>query len=160
MTASVDPSFPTIRGSSVDKLQGGKFFGADWSNDTAQGHRLWTTEDYDRELTQQFRLGLGISAPPTTKLPRSIRTLRLREARKLGRHTPEQWARLLAACGHRCARCGGTEQVCKDHIVSLYQGGSDAIDNIQPLCHRCNSGKRAEAIDYRAANWRDYMVPS
>jgi 5-methylcytosine-specific restriction endonuclease McrA len=36
----------------------------------------------------------------------------------------------------------------RDHIVPIYQGGSDAITNIQPLCKRCNCAKGPETTDW------------
>jgi 5-methylcytosine-specific restriction endonuclease McrA len=74
---------------------------------------------------------------------------RLKAARRKGSHTPDQWEALRTICGNRCVRCGG-----KDHIQPIYQGGSDAIENIQPLCPPCNSSKGPEAIDHRPADWR------
>lgn len=66
--------------------------------------------------------------------------------------TGEQWGALKAACGYRCLRCDGIEPDIKltvDHIVPLRLGGSNTIDNIQPLCGPCNSRKQTKAIDYR-----------
>jgi 5-methylcytosine-specific restriction endonuclease McrA len=37
----------------------------------------------------------------------------------------------------------------EDHVVPLSLGGSNDIDNIQPLCKSCNSSKRGRHIDYR-----------
>ncbi|WP_298330398.1 HNH endonuclease signature motif containing protein [Haloactinopolyspora sp.] len=81
------------------------------------------------------------------------RSKRLAEARQLGTHTAAEWEELVVACGSNCLRCGepfGPDRKrVKDHIVPIYQGGSDAIGNIQPLCSRCNSSKGSERMDYR-----------
>lgn len=57
-------------------------------------------------------------------------------------HTYEQWQAKLALAGGKCAECGSTERITRDHIVPLTRGGSDHIDNIQPLCRSCNTSKR------------------
>ena len=47
-------------------------------------------------------------------------------------------------------RCGSTdEDLTVDHIVPLALGGSNTIDNIQPLCSACNGIKGCETTDYR-----------
>lgn len=38
-----------------------------------------------------------------------------------------------------------------DHVVPLSRGGTNYIDNIQPLCGPCNSQKHAKTIDFRSA---------
>jgi hypothetical protein len=37
-----------------------------------------------------------------------------------------------------------------DHIVPLTRGGTDDIDNIQPLCGTCNRKKFVSIVDYRS----------
>ena len=83
---------------------------------------------------------------------RRIRSARLSAARKLAKHTPEQWDALLDLVGRECLRCGADAYL-KDHILPIYLGGSDGIENLQPLCRQCNSAKGPEAIDYRPENW-------
>lgn len=41
----------------------------------------------------------------------------------------------------RCAHCSTWEDITIDHIVSLADGGSDDLDNLQFLCRPCNSKK-------------------
>lgn len=83
---------------------------------------------------------------------------RMRLAREKGTHTAEEWE-VLKATFNCCVRCGATDRpVQKDHIVPIYQGGSDGIENIQPSCAECNAGKGPENIDHRTrrdALWTD-----
>ena len=78
------------------------------------------------------------------------RSRRLMEARKKGTHTQEEWIQMLEYYGNSCVKCGSTgSNIVKDHIIPIYQGGSDSILNIQPLCQSCNSSKGPENKDYR-----------
>lgn len=87
------------------------------------------------------------------------RSERLAAARAKGRHTEAEWSALVAFCGTRCVKCGAEGKLVKDHIVPIYQGGSDGIENLQPLCVRCNSAKGPDDTDHRPADWRQ-CVPS
>ncbi len=78
-----------------------------------------------------------------------LRSQRIKDARKKGVHTDEQWVAILNACGNKCVKCGSSESIVKDHICPIYKGGSDGIDNIQPLCRSCNSSKGADETDNR-----------
>jgi len=42
-----------------------------------------------------------------------------------------------------CQHCGATENLTVDHIVPLAKGGTNELDNLQPLCKSCNSSKGA-----------------
>lgn len=82
---------------------------------------------------------------------RALRQRRLSDARRKGRHTEQEWRELVARYGGRCVRCGSAPtRLERDHIVPIYQGGSDGIGNIQPLCRKCNGAKGPEDCDWRA----------
>jgi uncharacterized protein YdaU (DUF1376 family) len=87
----------------------------------------------------------------------ATRSERMAAAKKKGTHTREEWVALVEVCGHQCVQCGATGHLDRDHIVPVYQGGSDSIDNIQPLCARCNASKGPDSTDHRPANWRDSL---
>jgi 5-methylcytosine-specific restriction endonuclease McrA len=67
-----------------------------------------------------------------------------------GFYTVAEWEGLVALFDH-CPRCGRrwSEIECRvrgdvitaDHIIPISKGGSNRIDNIQPLCYSCNSRK-------------------
>lgn len=80
------------------------------------------------------------------------RKARMVLARKLGTHTKDQWLALCAEFGQRCVKCGRTEcHLDKDHIIPVYQGGSDGLENIQPLCAWCNAKKGPDGF-----NWKEF----
>lgn len=61
----------------------------------------------------------------------------------------ERRVALSAAYGGGCLCCGVGGKLTVDHVVPLSKGGHDGVDNIQPLCLRCNQKKGAQSTDYR-----------
>lgn len=86
---------------------------------------------------------------------KKTRSQRLKEAREKGTHTTAQWEAMKDFHGHACVRCGDDGEMVKDHITPIYQGGSDGIENIQPLCRSCNAAKGAESTDLRKDGWQN-----
>ena len=66
-----------------------------------------------------------------------------------GSFTKQEWRELLEKYGDKCLCCGSKEKITLDHITPLSKGGSNSIDNIQPLCSVCNRKKWKDIIDYR-----------
>jgi 5-methylcytosine-specific restriction endonuclease McrA len=52
-------------------------------------------------------------------------------------------AAVFARDGHTCVHCGTSEQLTVDHVWPHSRGGSDDMENLQTLCHSCNSKKGA-----------------
>lgn len=57
--------------------------------------------------------------------------------------------KVLELHGSICLCCGSDKKITIDHIIPVFKGGGNDINNLQPLCHRCNSSKRIKIIDYR-----------
>ncbi len=83
------------------------------------------------------------------------RSERLSAARKIATHTALQWEAMKEFHNGVCVECGACEHIVKDHIKPLYQGGSDGIENIQPLCRKCNASKGPDSTDHRLDGWEN-----
>lgn len=76
------------------------------------------------------------------------RAERFAEAKRKGDHTLAEWNEIKLFFSV-CVRCGSDSSICKDHIIPIYQGGSNHVTNLQPLCSQCNNSKGPESIDFR-----------
>jgi len=78
-----------------------------------------------------------------------------------GTHTPKQWRDLISkhlvcpAC-HRDFDDGGG--LTRDHIQPICEGGSNALNNLQPLCRDCNSYKGRKTIDFINESGNDGVI--
>lgn len=66
-----------------------------------------------------------------------------------GSYTQIQWKALCELHDNRCLCCGEQKPLTVDHVIPLSKGGTNNIDNIQPLCKSCNSKKWQQSTDYR-----------
>ena len=68
-----------------------------------------------------------------------------------GSFTVGEWEALKRQYGMKCPSCQKKEPEIKltvDHIIPLVKGGSNFIENIQPLCGRCNSRKSTKITKF------------
>lgn len=66
-----------------------------------------------------------------------------------GTFTFDEWRALCEKYDNRCLCCGKQVRLTPDHVRPLSKGGTNTIENLQPLCKSCNCSKRDKEIDYR-----------
>ncbi len=143
----------------LDRAEDGTLSIHDWSE-----HNTWASGAKNRSQSaktaaenkwgQQAAAAAPAPAPDKPKTNAKKRAQRLSEARAKGTHTEEEWEAMKAQYNLTCLRCGRREpevKIVKDHITPIYMGGSDALDNLQPLCKSCNSSKGPDCTDYRTS---------
>ena len=76
---------------------------------------------------------------------------RIRKQNAEGAYSLGEWELLKKQYGFTCPSCKRKEPDIKltlDHIIPLIKGGSNYIENIQPLCLSCNCKKSSKIIKY------------
>ena len=85
------------------------------------------------------------------KVSSDVNKRRAMKKQATGSHTLEEWSELRDKTKGICPCCKkkvGLKKLTRDHITPLVRGGTDDIDNIQPLCRSCNCSKHTETIKY------------
>jgi len=70
---------------------------------------------------------------------------------EVGQHSREGWELMKRMYDYTCPACGRREpdiKLTRDHIVSVKDGGTSYIENIQPLCEECNQNKSTHDAYY------------
>lgn len=81
---------------------------------------------------------------------KSIKHRRRARKKSGGVFTAKEWKSLIEQYNHTCLCCKRSNvKLTPDHIKPLALGGSNNIDNIQPLCLECNVKKGVTEVDYR-----------
>lgn len=77
--------------------------------------------------------------------------------------TLREWCAILQYNDNICLCCGIRGKYTKsgkltpDHVIPKSRGGSNSIDNIQPLCWPYNFAKRDKAIDFHPHPLPDFV---
>jgi 5-methylcytosine-specific restriction endonuclease McrA len=84
---------------------------------------------------------------------------RIRKKGNGGSHTLSEWQDVKKKYNYTCLCCGKQEPeitLTVDHVIPVSKGGTNNIDNIQPLCRSCNPRKSNKIIDYREVQFATY----
>lgn len=135
----------------------GKKFSDTWKANLSKSHKGKSVSlEARQKISQKLRGNKshlykdGRSSAPGY---RGLQSKNNTQRRKLvkGFHTMGEWEDLKAKYNWTCPRCGRKESekpLSKDHIIPISKGGSNNIENIQPLCRPCNSWKHTKIIKF------------
>lgn len=111
--------------------------------------KIWAANNPEKRQETQRKSSKKYAQAHPEVIRRTCANRRARIIGNGGFHSVEEWKDLCNTWDNRCICCGRSEPLTEDHIIPLSKGGTDDIDNIQPLCRSCNSRKNDQFIDYR-----------
>lgn len=88
----------------------------------------------------------------------------MRDARAIATHTAGEWWAKVRSLPKTCRYCDtglNVFNMVKDHMIAVEAGGSDGIDNVQPICWECNMEKRTiphDQFTYQGIKPRPFSV--
>ena len=128
--------------------------GAGWhtSEETKRKISSAIKKVYKKENHRSWKGGISIGKNRRAYIAFKALERLVRKKGNGGSHTFEEWETLKAQYNWICPSCNKPEpeiKLTQDHIVPLVKGGSDNIENIQPLCGGCNSKKNTETIIFK-----------
>lgn len=107
--------------------------------------------DERRKKQSNYSSQWAKSNPEKVRITKNTRRARIAGAG--GTYTSQEWNALCEYFHNKCLCCGSNDPLTADHVVPLSSGGSNTIDNLQPLCFSCNCKKGTKTIDYRPLNF-------
>ncbi len=139
----------------------GKKFNQEWRDNLRKSHLGYKINENQKKALDMGRKKhiemTSIDGVTNTSEYRNwqkgLNSYRRREAARLfgNPHSNKDWEELKSKYDFTCPSCKKTEpeiKLTRDHIISLSKGGSDCIDNIQPLCKSCNCSKHTKNLRY------------
>jgi 5-methylcytosine-specific restriction endonuclease McrA len=132
----------------------------EWAERNVERTKKWRHDNKDK-LTAQKRLWIKKNLEKYKRIKRAYRKAhpeahRLEENKRRahiagngGVFTVTEWKDLCQKYAYKCLRCKRRRKLTADHVIPISEGGTNNIDNIQPLCGPCNSSKGTKCTDYR-----------
>ena len=126
------------------------------------GIKALNRKEYSNKYSMARRARLRESKPPKVELSDDEKKENKKISKLLSNHrrrariksiggsfTYGEWDILKKQYNHTCPACRRQEPEIKlsvDHIIPIKHGGSNNIENIQPLCRSCNCKKSAKLV--------------
>jgi len=116
-------------------------YSKDWNkknkNKMKDIRRKWRVKNQkkNRELAKNW----GLKNKEYILYNAKIQNFKRRKA--IGKFSLKEWNELKRKYNYRCAICKKRKKLTVDHKIPLSKGGTNFINNIQPLCNQCNCSK-------------------